>query len=211
MTNFYLNEKDLLNSGQPVFRSLHSALTGLLETNDSWCVNIDRGLLNDVIFIDLKKTFDTIVHDVILKILTKYGVDQDALKWFKSYLTNRMQRCKVNNHLSSASPLNCGVPQGSITGLFLFLIYINYLPNCLNAGFPRMYADDSNVTFSGATIPDLESQIHSDLKYIDRWLKANKSSLNVAKTEFIYHYYHLCFSFLKRPISSKYEHFEAIL
>ena len=79
----------------------------MLETNDNWCVNIDRDLLNGVIFIDLKKAFDTIDHEIILKKLTKYGVDQDALKWFKSYLTNRMQGCNVNNHLSSASPLNC--------------------------------------------------------------------------------------------------------
>ena len=124
----------------------------MLETNRSWCVNIYRGLLNDEIFIDLKKAFDTTVHDVILKILIKYGVDQDALKWVKSYLTKRMQRCNVNNHLSSASPLNCGVPQGSITGLLPFLIYKNDLPNCLNVGSPRMYADDTNVTFSAACL-----------------------------------------------------------
>ena len=68
----YLNENGLLNSGQSGFRSLHSALTALLETNDNWCVNIDRGL-DGVIFIDLKKAFDTIDHE--------YGVDQDALKW----------------------------------------------------------------------------------------------------------------------------------
>ena len=83
------------------------------------------------------------------------------------------------------SPLNCGVPQGSIIRPLLFLIYINDLPNCLNVGTPRMYADDTYVTFSAATIPDLESLINSDLKYIDRWLKANKLSLNVAKTEFM--------------------------
>ena len=117
--------------------------------------------------------------------LIKYGVDQDALKWFKSYQTNRMQRCNVNNHLSRESPLNCGVPQGSRVGPVLFSIYINDLPNCLNVGTPRMYADDTNVTFSAATIPDLESQINSDLKYTDRWLKANKLSFNVAKTEFM--------------------------
>ena len=78
---------------------LHDTLTALLETNDSWCVNIDRGLLNGVIVIDLKKAFDAIDHEIILKKLAKYGVDQDALKWFKSYQTNCVQRCNVNNDL----------------------------------------------------------------------------------------------------------------
>ena len=181
----YLNVNDLLTSCQSGFRSLHSTLTALLETSNNWCVNVDKGLLNGVIFIDLQKAFDTIDHEIILQKLAKYGVDQDALKWFKSYLRNRLQRCNVNNHLSSATPLNCGVLQGSIIGPLLFLIYINDLPNCLNLGSPRMYADDTNVTFAAYDMLGLEAQINTGLKNINLWLRANKLSLNVAKTEFM--------------------------
>lgn len=157
----------------------------MLETNNNWCVNVDNGLLNGVIFIDLKKAFDTIDHEIILQKLAKYGVDQDALKWLKSYLANRLQRCNLNNHLSSTSPLNYEVPQGSIIGPLLFLIYINDLPNCLSLGSPRMYADDTNVTFAASDMLGLETQINTELKSINLWLKPNKLSLNVAKTEFM--------------------------
>ena len=101
------------------------------------------------------------------------------------YPKNRLQRCNGKNHLSSATPLNCRVPRGSIIGPLLFLIYINDLPNCLSLGFPRMYADDTNVTFAASDMLGLETQINTELKSINLWLRANKLSLNVAKTEFM--------------------------
>ena len=98
-----------LNSGGEVLAFVESrnllTLTDLLETSNNWCVNVDKSLLDGVIFIDLKKAFETIDHEIILQKLAKCGVDQDALKWFKSDLTNRLQRYNVNNHLSSATPL----------------------------------------------------------------------------------------------------------
>ena len=87
--NKYFNDNNPLTSCQSGFRSLHSTMTALLEATNSWSVNIDNGLVNGVVFIDLKKAFDTIDHQIILQKLRNYGIDHCSLKWFKSYLTGR--------------------------------------------------------------------------------------------------------------------------
>ena len=181
----YLNDNDLLAHCQSGFRSLHSTLTALLEATENWSLNIDNGLINGVIFIDLKKAFDTIDHNIIIRKLSNYGVDQKALRWFQSYLSDRIQKSSVNGHLSTASPITCGVPQGSIIGPLLFLVYINDLPNCLEKASPRMYADDTSINLAAANVSDLENKINRELINLNRWLKANKLSLNIAKTEFM--------------------------
>ena len=181
----YLQENRLLNTYQSGFRSMHSTTTALLETTNNWSINIDNGLLNGVLFIDLKKAFDTIDHEIILRKLANYGVDPNALRFFASYLCNRSQKCTVNGALSSASKLTCGVPQGSILGLLFFLIYINDLPNCLDISRAKMFADDTNITVPGCTFAELEQATNSELTNLYSWLKANKLSLNIAKTEFM--------------------------
>ena len=92
----YLQDNSVLNTYQSGFRSMHSGLTALLETTNNWSINIDDGLLNGVLFIDLKKAFDTIDHEIILRKFANYGVDQSALRFFASYLRNRSQKmqCK---------------------------------------------------------------------------------------------------------------------
>ena len=100
-------------------------------------------------------------------------------------LSHRSQRCSVNGHLSTASPITCGVPQGSIIGPLLFLVYINDLPNCLEKASPRMYADDTSISLAAANVSDLENKINRELINLNQWLKANKLSLNIAKTEFM--------------------------
>ena len=117
-----------------MFRSLHSTLTALLEATDAWSVNIDNGLLNGVVFIDLTKAFDTIDHKIILRKMSYFGVDQAAIKCV--VLSGRTQRCSVNGKLSTARTLSCGVPQGSILGTLLFLIYIYDLLNSLRDAVP---------------------------------------------------------------------------
>ena len=153
----YLNDNDLLVNCQSGLRSLHSTLTSLLEASNSWSVNIDNGLINGVIFIDLKKAFDTIDHKILFRKLASYGIDHRALKWFDSYLSDRQQKCVVNGELSGARAVTCGVPQGSLIGPLLFLIYINDLPNCLSKALPRMYADDTSISIAASSLPELES------------------------------------------------------
>ena len=179
----YLNDNQLFSSCQTGFRSLRSTLTALLEATNSWSVNIDNGFLNGVVFIDLKKALDTIDHEIILRKLSYFGADQATAKWFQSYLSNRTQRCNVNGNLSTASTVTCGVPQGSILGPLLFLMYINDLPNCLRVAAPRMFADDTSITLSAKTVADLKLAVTSELNNLTCWLRANKLSLNVTKTE----------------------------
>ena len=135
----------------------------MLEATNSWSVNIDNGFINGVVFIDLKKAFDTIDHKILLRKLACYGVDQKSLRWFDSYLSDRQQKCLVNGELSGARPVTCGVPQGSLIGPLLFLIYINDLPNCLSKASPRMYADDTSISIAANSLPELEHSINDEL------------------------------------------------
>ena len=179
----YLNDNKLLSSCQSGFRSLQSTITALLEATNGWSVNIDHGFLNGVVFIDLKKAFDTIDHEIILRKMSYFGADQETITWFQSYLSNRTQRCNVSGGLSTPRTITCGVPQGSILGPLLFLMYINDLPNCLREASLRMFADDTNITLTAKTLTELKLALTSELSNLNCWLRANRLSLNVAKTE----------------------------
>ena len=129
----YLRNGNILSPSQHGFRQEHSTVTALLEITDRLYHNIDIGELNGVIFLDLRKAFDTTDHQIMLKKLRCYGMASTAHNWFSSYLSNRSQYCQVDGNLSQPSSVLGGIPQGSILRLLLFLLYINDLPNCLSA------------------------------------------------------------------------------
>ena len=130
-------------------------------------MNLDRKLFNLVVLIDLKKAFDTVDHQILLRKLELYGIKGQASSLLKSYLSNRSQKCQINGVMSSTKNIYYGVPQGSNLGPLFFLLYINDLPQCLSKTKPRLFADDTNV--------------NADLENLRKWLIANKLSLNVAK------------------------------
>ena len=180
-----LMANNLLSTHQSGFRSLHSTVTSLLEATDDWAFNIDQGNVNAVVFLDLKKAFDTVDHNILISKLSAYGIRGTSIEWFKSYLSERNQKCFINGSLSSNSVLSCGIPQGTILGPLLFLLYINDLPNCVMHSQPRMYADDTHLTLAGNSVDSIELNLNEDLASISEWLTANKLTLNKSKTEFM--------------------------
>ena len=134
----------------------------------------------------MKKAFDTVDHSILIDKLRQYGLNEQTLNYLTSYLENRSQRCFVNGHLSQKVSVRCGVPQGSILGPLLFLIFINDLPNCFDTAKTTMYADDTTLSFCASDTNRLESQVNSELKQLlqlNQWLVANKLTLSVSKTE----------------------------
>ena len=177
----YLTTFELLSDSQFGFQKSHSTASALLDCTNEWYVNLDRKMFNLVVLIDLKKAFDTVDHQILLRKLELYGIKGQALTLLRSYLTNRNQKCQIKNSFSSERLIKCGVLQGSILGPLFFLLYINDLPHCLNKTKPRMFADDTNLTASANSLTDLEAAANSDLEN----LIANRLNLNVAKTEFM--------------------------
>ena len=138
----YLVQHNILYSDQWGFRSLHSTVLALIDCTDNWKLNIDKEKINSTILLNIKKDFDTIDHDILLQKLSHYGVANLELNFFRSYFHERKQCCNVNGQSSTFEKVRCGVPQGSILGFLLLIIYMNDLPLCIKNGHVTMYADD---------------------------------------------------------------------
>jgi hypothetical protein len=176
----YLNEYHFISCDQSAFLSKHSTVTALHKVTDEWLTNIDEGLITCVCFFDITKCFDAINHSVLLFKLEKYGFRNNELRWFTSYLTERTQATLTHSTLSSFMPISTGVPQGSILGPILFLLFINDLPQYVLSC--SLYADDTLIERSGKSLNDIIPKIQSDINCLHNWFQANKLTISSTKT-----------------------------
>ena len=146
---------------------------------------MDQGKYGSGIFVDLQKAFDTVDHNILLGKLKHYGIRGLAYSWFESYLKDRKQYVSINGYNSKHLPISLGVPQGSVLGPLLFLIYINDLNTAIKHCKVHHFADDTNLLHINDLIKKLNKAVNSDLKNLTNWCNANKVSLNVSKTELI--------------------------
>ena len=167
----YLSENSLLSRFQSGFRSRYSTLSALIEMSDEWLRNMDDGNLNCVVFLDVRKEFDSIDHEILLlKMHDYFGFVGTELEWFRSYLTNRDATMYRKRPVSSPKKIVCRIPQGSILGPLLFLLYINYMPESLKFCIPSMYADDTEIYASTKDCDELVNIINCDLENVHEWM-----------------------------------------
>ena len=182
---FFLDQSKCLFDSQFGFRPYHSTNHALITTTEHIRSALDKNNFTCKVFLDFQKVFDTVNHGILLSKLSYYGVRGIAHDLFKSYLTNRKQHTIINGVSSSALSITHGVPQGSVLGPLLFLIYINDLNHVVKHSTVHRFCDDTNLLYSSSSLKSINKCINHDLKLIVHWLRANKISLNVNKTEII--------------------------
>ena len=181
----FLSANNILYKYQFGFRKNHSTELALIEISDLIYKALDSSEFFFSLYLDLSKAFDTVNFEILLQKLDHYGIRGLGNQWMRSYLYNRCQRVDIDGQLSEPLIPICGVPQGSILGPLLFLIYINDLPNTSYLLNFRLFADDTKIYLANSSLPEIQEIISTELPKISTWLNANKLSLNVKKTKFV--------------------------
>ena len=178
----HLSQNHILYPKQFSFQKSHSTEHAIIELIDQINCSFEKDHFILGFFIDLSKAFDTVDHHIVVSKLDNYGANGNNLRWFQSYLENRKQYLNFNNKITTSSEITCGVPQGSILGPLLFLIYVNELNNASSI-LDTMFADDANLFYSHENIHQLFTKANEELEKIGDWFKANKLSLNNTKAK----------------------------
>lgn len=180
----FLEENNLISSCQSGFRPLHSTETTLHDLTNKCFQAIENGEVTGSVFIDLSKAFDCVDHEILVDKLKRLNMSFSVINWFESYLSGRSQSVKLDDIISKDLPLNVGVPQGSILGPLLFIIYTSDLPSCIPSNCNLfMYADDSTLTCSSSSINEVERSLNAALDRVNNWCLRNKLRLNSNKTK----------------------------
>ena len=179
----YLEENNLLNTKQNGFRKNRSTISTVADFTDDVLKGLNEKMFTTACFIDLRKAFDTVSHSILKKKILKFGINQNIIKWINDYLTNRQQRCIVNSVTSDYLDITCGVPQGSIMGPLLFLIYLNDITNNLHNSTVRLYADDTVIYTTNNSEDVAHNIISNELDIVTRWCDMNQLTMNLSKTK----------------------------
>uniref|UniRef100_A0A671WXI2 Reverse transcriptase domain-containing protein n=1 Tax=Sparus aurata TaxID=8175 RepID=A0A671WXI2_SPAAU len=193
--NDFITKHNILSDQQYGFRANRTTSLALMEFVEEITSAIENKEYAIGIFLDLKKAFDTVDHDLLLKKMHMYGVRVVALSWFGSYLENRHQYVQMNNNFKSQlQKVSCGVPQGSVLGPMLFILYINSICKVSKLLKRIVFADDTNLLCCGNNLEQLMATVEMEFKKLKRWFDYNKLTLNLNKTK--------CIIFGNRPINS---------
>ena len=181
----FLDANNKFNDNQFGFRPGHNTINAVSLLANHVMNYVESNKYTLGVFLDLSKGFDTIDYSILLHKLEYYGVRGVALQWFRSYLNTRKQYVTHKDAKSEFKNLDCGVPQGSILGPLLFIIYCNDLPNALKHTNCILYADDTTIYYSTDNLQSLYTVMNSDLGMLSNWYMANKLSLNAAKSQYV--------------------------
>ena len=184
---YFLDKFNLLHPSQFGFRKNRSTIQAIVDQLEFVYHNLDVGNAVISVFLDFSKAFDCLDHEILLKKLNHYGIRGVTNRWFRSYLSNRNQCVTSNNATSSFLPITHGVPQGSILGPLLFLLFINDFPSNNSFFKYSLFADDSTLTckFENKNENFMKREIERELVPINDWLKMNKIKINLSKSNFI--------------------------
>lgn len=178
----FVSNNNILYDYQFGFRASHSTFMPISLLHDYITANLVDGHITTGVYLDLARAFDTVNKDILLNKLSKYGVTGNALSLISSYLSDRKHCLKYKNSTSDTKNIHCGVPQGSILGPILFLLYINDLPKACEEAKFLLFADDTAILYSAPTIHELQLKVSRSFPKVIQWLHANRLSLSTPKS-----------------------------